>query len=230
MQQQLQEMQNVMRQQQEIISGLTAAARNNDHNPPANSIANDVMQQFVKSPAKFFAEVNPCKTCLSFNVSNYTEWETAIDQALQNAFNWNKSFLNNKVDNFALLESCQNTAVAMLMRGTLDKALRSIVELHELPLSKELFDLLKSKCKQSGCRHKVMLIKKVLKFASNNSPASKSWLAQFCAIISNIERAKISVNELAGLILQSTAPTQRILSTRLANPWTTCQPCRRLAK
>jgi hypothetical protein len=61
LQQQLAEMQNVMRQQQEIISGLTNAARNNHHNPPANSIANKVLRQFVKSPTKFFAKVNPRK-------------------------------------------------------------------------------------------------------------------------------------------------------------------------
>jgi hypothetical protein len=62
LQQQLAEMQNIMRQQQEIISGLT---RNNHHHPPPNSIANDVLRQFVKSPTKFFAEVNPRKPQLS---------------------------------------------------------------------------------------------------------------------------------------------------------------------
>jgi hypothetical protein len=201
-QQQLAEMQIVMRQQQEIISGLT---RNNHQHPPPNSIANDVLRQFVKSPSKFFAEVNPRKPCLAFDGSNYTEWETAIDCALQHAFDRNKSFLNNEVDNFALLDSIQNTAVSMLMRSTLDEALLSIVESHELSSSKALFELLKSKCKRSGRRHKIILIEKVLKFASENSPASESWLARFCAIISNVERAKILVNELAGLILQTLA-------------------------
>jgi hypothetical protein len=93
----------------------------------------------------------------------------------------------------------------MLMRDTLDEALLSIVESHKLSSSKELFALLKTKCKQSGHCHKIILIEKVLKFASENSSASESWLARFCAIISDIERAKISVNELAGLILQSLA-------------------------
>jgi hypothetical protein len=79
MAQQLAEMQNVMRQQQEIISELTASARNNHHNPPTNSIANKVMRKFVKSPTKFFAEVNPRKPCLSFDGSNYTKWEAAVD-------------------------------------------------------------------------------------------------------------------------------------------------------
>jgi hypothetical protein len=112
-----------MCQQQEIISGLTNAARNNHHNPPSNSIANNVLRQFFKSPAKFFAKVSPRKPCLSFDGSNYTKWETAINCTLQHAFNCNKSFLNNKAGNFALLDSTQNTAVAMLMRSTLEKAL-----------------------------------------------------------------------------------------------------------
>jgi hypothetical protein len=205
MQQQLAEMQNVMRQQQEIISGLINAARNNQHQPPTNSIANDVLRQFVKSPAKFFAEVNPRKPRLSFDGSNYTEWETAVDRALQHAFDRNKSFLNDEVDNFALLDSIQNTAVSMLMRSNLDNALLSIVESHDLSSSKALFELLKSKCKRSGSRHKIILVEKILKFASENSPASESWLARFCAITSDIESAKVSVNELAGLILQSLA-------------------------
>jgi hypothetical protein len=191
-----------MRQQQEIISGLT---RNNHHHPPPNSIANDVLKQFVKSPSKFFAEVNPRKPCLAFDGSNYTKWETAIEHALQHAFNRNKSFLNNEVDNFALLDSIQNTAVSMLMRSTLDEALLLIVELHELSSLKALFELLQSKCKRSGRRHKIILIEKVLKFASKNSPASKSWLARFCAIISDVKRVKILVNELASLILQTLA-------------------------
>ncbi|PLW27500.1 hypothetical protein PCANC_09515 [Puccinia coronata f. sp. avenae] len=91
------------------------------------------------------------------------------------------------------------------MRSTLDKALLSIVESNEISSSKELFELLQSKCKRSGRRHKVILTKKILKFASKKAPASESWLARFCAIMLDIERAKISVNKLGGLILQALA-------------------------
>lgn len=155
LQNQLQEMQNVMRQQQEIISGLTKAAQAHQQgaphqNIPPNTLANEVLKQFIKSPAKFFAKVNPRKPRLSFDGSNYAEWETAIDRALQHAFVRDKTFLNDDNDNFALLDSLQNKAVAMLMRSTLDDALLSIVESHELSSSKELFDLLKTNCKRSG--------------------------------------------------------------------------------
>ncbi|PLW30371.1 hypothetical protein PCANC_24163 [Puccinia coronata f. sp. avenae] len=196
MAQQLAEMQNVMRQQQEIISGLTNASRNNHHHLPANSIANDVLRQFVKSPSKFFAKVNPRKPCLSFNGSNYTKWETAIDCALQHAFDCNKSFLNDKVNNFALLDSIQNTAVSMLMCSTLDKALLLIVESHNFSKSKALFELLKSKCKRSGRLHKIILIEKVLKSASENSPARKSWLTRFCVIISDFKRCRTPMGQM----------------------------------
>jgi hypothetical protein len=206
---QLTELQPVLRQQAEIISGLTAAARDHQQHqqfpPHQATLSNKVLKQFIKSPAKFFHEVNPRKPCLSFDGSNYSEWETAINRTLQHAFVRDTSFLNDEQDNFCLLDSLQNKAVAMLMRSTLNDALLSIVESHEISSSKELFELLKSCCKRSGRRHKMIMIEKVLKFSSENSPASKSWLARFCAIVSDIERAKISVNEFTGLILQSLA-------------------------
>jgi hypothetical protein len=91
------------------------------------------------------------------------------------------------------------------MRGTLDKALLSIVESNEITVSKDLFELLRSKCKMSGRRHKIILVEKILRFAAKKSPASESWLARFCAIMSDVERAKITVNELGGLLLQALA-------------------------
>jgi hypothetical protein len=153
LQSQFQEMQNVLRQQAEIISGLTAAACDNQqhqHTPPNNSLATEVLKQFVKSPIKFYKEVNPRSLTLSFDGSDYSEWETSIDRALQHAFVRDKSFLNDTQDNFQLLDLIENKTVTMLMRSTLDNALLSIVESHEISLSKELFELLKSKCQRSG--------------------------------------------------------------------------------
>jgi hypothetical protein len=99
----------------------------------------------------------------------------------------------------------QNQAVTSLMRNMLDSALLSIVESGELASSKDLFDLLKLLCKQLGRQHKLILVEKILKFASNHQPASKSWLAKFSGIMSEIEKAKISINKLGGLLLQSMA-------------------------
>jgi hypothetical protein len=102
LQAQLNEMQVVMRQQAEIILGHTAAKRNrhaSQHQGP-NTMSSKVLKQFIKSPSKFYIEVNPQKPRLLFDRSNYTKWETAIDRALQHAFVQDQSFLNNKQDNF----------------------------------------------------------------------------------------------------------------------------------
>ncbi|PLW18521.1 hypothetical protein PCASD_23785, partial [Puccinia coronata f. sp. avenae] len=213
LQAQLNDLQTVMRQQNNMIANLSAAARaqalananNAERTISTNHLADKVMEQFVKSPVKFFKEVNPRKPQLSFNGSNYSEWENAIDRTLQHAFIRDSSFVNDEHNQFHTLDSLQNKAVAMLMRSTLNNALLSIVESVEITLSKQLFELLQSKCKRSGRRHKVILTEKILKFASEKSPPSKSWLARFCAIMSDIERAKINVNELGGLILQALA-------------------------
>jgi hypothetical protein len=163
------------------------------------------MEQFVKSPNKFFKEVNHRKPQLSFDRSNYSKCENAVDRTLQHAFVRENSLLNDKRDNFQQLDSLPNKSVAVLMRSTLDKALLSIIESNKISLSKELFELLQSKCKRSGQHHKVILTQKILKFASEKAPARESWLAQFCSIMSDVERTKISVNELGGLILQALA-------------------------
>ncbi|PLW28898.1 hypothetical protein PCASD_15793 [Puccinia coronata f. sp. avenae] len=210
-QSQLNDLQTVMRQQNDMIVSLQAAARaqalanTNPNTYHSNSLADKMMKQFVKSPVKLFKEVNPRNPKLSFNGSNYTEWENAIDRTLQHVFVRDQTFLNDEQDNFHKLDSLQNKAVAVLMRGTLDDALLSIVESNEITASKDLFKLLRSKCKMSGRRHKIILVEKILRFAAEKSPASESWLARFCAIISDVEQAKVTVNKLGGLLLQALA-------------------------
>jgi multidrug efflux pump subunit AcrA (membrane-fusion protein) len=93
LQAQLNDLQTVMRQQNDMNANLSAAARaqalananNADRTNASNNLADKVMEQFVKSPVKFFKEVNPRKPQLSFNGSNYSEWENAIDRTLQHA-------------------------------------------------------------------------------------------------------------------------------------------------
>ncbi|PLW23197.1 hypothetical protein PCASD_14825 [Puccinia coronata f. sp. avenae] len=211
LQAQLNDLQTVRRQQNEMIANLQAAARaqalanTNPQTYHSNSLTNEMLKKFVKSPVKFFKEVNPQNPKLSFDGSNYTKWENAIDRTLQHVFVRNQSFLNKAQDNYHLLDSLQNKAVAVLMRGTLDNALLPIVESNEIIASKDLFGLLRSSCKMSGQRHKIILIEKILRFAAKKSPASESWLAQFCAIMSDVKQAKITVNKLSGLILQALA-------------------------
>ncbi|KNZ63080.1 hypothetical protein VP01_11911g1, partial [Puccinia sorghi] len=46
-----------------------------------------------------------------------------------------------------------------------------------------------------------MLVERMLQFASDDQPASESWLARFCSIMSDIKRAKLNINEFGGLFL-----------------------------
>ncbi|PLW27504.1 hypothetical protein PCANC_09514 [Puccinia coronata f. sp. avenae] len=127
LQAQLNDLQTVMQQQNNMIANLSAAARAqtlaNSNQPKrtisTNHLADKVMEQFVKSPIKFFNKVNPCHPKLSFDGSNYSEWENAVDWTLQHAFVRDTSFLNDKQDNFQKLDSLQNKSVAMLMRVSL---------------------------------------------------------------------------------------------------------------
>ncbi|KNZ48759.1 hypothetical protein VP01_542g6 [Puccinia sorghi] len=197
-------MQNILQHQNDVIAEFTAEHPTHPKTSQ-NPFADDVKRQFLKSPLKFYKEVNPRKPILSFDGSNYVEWEIAIDRALQHAFVLEKTFLNDEKDQFLGLDLLENKAVAALMRSTLDDALLSIVESQELSSSKDLFNLLRSKCQRSGRRHKIILVEKMLRFASDNLPASESWLARFCSIMSDVERAKLTIDEFGGLFLQCLA-------------------------
>ncbi|KNZ44823.1 hypothetical protein VP01_878g4 [Puccinia sorghi] len=179
--------------QNDEINSLNAKllASHNAHSIPlANSFDDYLLKQFIK-------------TLLSFDRSNYSEWETAVDWTIQHAFP-TTSFL--KIPLFLKsLDNARNKAVTSLLRNTLDTALLTIVESDEITSADNLFTLLRNKCKRSGQHHKIILINQLLKFATERSSASKAWLARFCAVWSDIERAKISRNKLGGLIMQALA-------------------------
>ncbi|KNZ51528.1 hypothetical protein VP01_3915g1 [Puccinia sorghi] len=117
-------MQNILNNQNQVIAELQA--ERTTIKPPTSSFANDIKRQFLKLLLKFYKEVNPRKPILSFDGSNYIEWETAIDRALQHAFVLKTSFLNNEKDQFAGLDLLKGKAVAALMCSTIDDTLLSI--------------------------------------------------------------------------------------------------------
>ncbi|KNZ51862.1 hypothetical protein VP01_3780g2 [Puccinia sorghi] len=196
----------IIRQNDEINSlNAKLVASHNAHSIPlANSLDDYLLKQFIKCPAAVYREVNPRRTLLSFDGSNYSEWETAIDRTIRHAFLLETSFLEIPLF-LKSLDNARNKAVISLLRNTLDTALLTIVESDELTCADDLFTLLRNKCKRSGRRHKIILINRLLKFATERSSASEAWLARFCAVWSDIERAKISGNELGGLIMQALA-------------------------
>jgi hypothetical protein len=109
-------------------------------------MADYLMKQFIKPPETIFNKFNPRKPTLAFDGS---KWRSAINRTLQHAFLSNKFFVGND-DLFSVMNLVQNQAVTLLMCNTLDLSLLLIVESGEVTSSKDLFVLLKSKCKRSG--------------------------------------------------------------------------------
>ncbi|KAA1084100.1 hypothetical protein PGT21_050268 [Puccinia graminis f. sp. tritici] len=198
----------IVQQQNQTIANLAnlATSRLQPPEPPPTSYADLMLRQFIKDPVQTHDRTNPQKPILAFDGSNYVEWEKAIDRTLQHAFVRDSPFIeDSKYDNFDALGIIENKKVAELMRNTLHKDLLTIVESEGLSSAKDIFKSLREKCKRSGQRHKVILINRIIKFAGERLPASESWLARFCTIMTDVERANISINEFAGLLLQSLA-------------------------
>ncbi|KNZ55539.1 hypothetical protein VP01_2654g4 [Puccinia sorghi] len=145
-----------------------------------------LMKQFIKCPVAFYCNVNPRKTLLSFDGSNYGDLETVIDRKIRHAFLMENSFLKN------LFLKSLNIAH--------NKAWNPM---------KSLLLMSCSTCYATNARDPVILINRLLKFATEQLLASEAWLAWFCAAWSDIKQAKITGNELGGLIIQAleSAPT-----------------------
>jgi hypothetical protein len=75
---QLAELQQNLATQSKMIANLSA---NHHHNPPNpwDSMADYLMKQFIKSPVTIINKVNPRKPTLTFDGSNWSEWESTIN-------------------------------------------------------------------------------------------------------------------------------------------------------
>jgi hypothetical protein len=202
----------IVSQQNQTIASLANLATSAQQQPPPklDNYSDLMLRQFIKDPVLTHNRTNPQKPILAFDGSNYVEWEKAIDCTLQHAFVRNTPFIvEDNYDNFDTIGIVPSKKIAELMINTLHVDLLTIVESEGLTLPKDLLKALREKCRRSGRRHKVILVNKLIKFAGERSPASESWLARFCTMMTDIERAKITINEFAGLLLQSlaTAPT-----------------------
>lgn len=69
-----------------------------------------------------------------------------------------------------------------------------------------------------------MLVEKLLRMASDNLPASESWLARFCSIMSDVERSKLTIDEFGGLFLQAIVKADRLEELRVFNVPTPPRP------
>jgi hypothetical protein len=179
----------IVQQQNQTITNLATLATSRLQPPESQPTSHKdlMLRQFIKDPVQTHNRTNPQQPILAFDGSNYIEWEKAIDWTLQHAFARDSPFITeDNYDNFDALGLIENKKVAELMRNTLHTSLLTIVESEGLSSSKELFKVLREKCKKSGRRHKVILVNQIIKFASERSPASKSWLAPFCTIMTDI--------------------------------------------
>jgi hypothetical protein len=194
---QLRNQNELIQNQSQELSNLHTHTANHPHNPnhPVQlSNAENVLKQFIKLPIKMFNDENPKKPNLAFNGSNISDWGKAIYCTLVNAFDREGLFIKN-LDNFSKLNRPKNQAVASLIRNLLDPALLTIVESGANNKPRDLFVLLRKKCKCSGRCHKLMAIEKLLLLASKRPPASKSWLASWCNLKADLDCANPALDE-----------------------------------
>ncbi|EFP83077.2 uncharacterized protein PGTG_09030 [Puccinia graminis f. sp. tritici CRL 75-36-700-3] len=208
LQRKLDKMNHIMSQQAQVLGNLAAAAREQPVSPHLqenlNLIEDMKLNLFIQLPVDVFNQVNPIGPILAFDGSNYVEWTKAIDRTLQFAFSRDQSFFDDLHNSFDLL-MLQNRAVTSLIVGTIDEELSTVVVTGGWMPAVELFDLLRETCERPERRHKIILAKEIIKLAVEQSPASEDWLNRFHTIMTDIKQAKISVDELGGLLMQSLA-------------------------
>ncbi|PLW16669.1 hypothetical protein PCANC_13356 [Puccinia coronata f. sp. avenae] len=197
----------LLQNQSNELFTLKTHAANQPHPSHSQNVhlshAENVLKQFIKSPIKMFYDENPKKPILAFDGSNYPDWEKAIDRTLVHAFDRDASFIED-LDNFEKLNQPENRAVASLIRNSLDPALVTIIESGTNNKSRERFLALRKRCtRRSGRRHKLMAIEKILRLASERPPASKTWLASWCALKADLDRVNPTLDEVWGLLLQA---------------------------
>jgi hypothetical protein len=162
----------------------------------------DIIKLFLKLPTSFHTKHNPQKVKLLFDGSNYQHWERKVNRTLSYVFGTETKFVENEA-NFITQGKRKQGAIAVLLRGTIDKSLLSIVEgtAGECPL--KIFKLLKSKCSRSDRCHKISLIDQLSILIANKSPGNKLTLGKWSKIMAEITQLKILADELGGLFLQN---------------------------
>jgi hypothetical protein len=118
-------MQEQLAQMQQMFTQFT-------HNASQQSNTNtrpdfDIIKTFLKLPTSFHTEHNPQKVKLLFDGSNYQHWEREVNRTLSYVFDTETKFVENKA-NFITQGKREKGAIAVLLRGTVDESLLSIVQ------------------------------------------------------------------------------------------------------
>jgi hypothetical protein len=135
-------MQEQLLQMQQMFAQFTNSSQllNPDTRPNYN-----VVKTFLKSPTTFHKEHNPQQVKLLYDGSNYQRWERKLNRTLSYVFDTETKFVENKA-NFVTRGNCKKAAISVLLQGTVDKSLFSIVEGTAGECLLEIFKLLKKKC------------------------------------------------------------------------------------
>ncbi|PLW50687.1 hypothetical protein PCASD_00710 [Puccinia coronata f. sp. avenae] len=186
-------------QMQQMLAQMhTSNQQSNQHTRPDF----DVVKSFLKSPVTLHHEHNPQKVKLMFDGSNFQRWEREVNRTLSYVFDSEAKFTDNKA-NFITRGKREKGAIAVLLRGTIDESLLSIVEGTAGECPSEIFKLLKSKCSRSNRRHKISLIDQLSHLIADKSPGNELTLGKWSKVMAELSQLKITADEMGGLFFQN---------------------------
>lgn len=196
----------------EIITNLQARVERSERNQPAHLTSrtgdshNDdpIAKKFIEDPVTIHNTMNPRKTVLVFDGSNYSQWESAINHTLRRALRPDSSFMNDpNAFNHLSRDYCKS--ITILLRNTIDNTLLSVVEGSGTEDAKSLIDLLRKKCSKTDRRHKLAIIDRFLTAVNNKSGSDDLWIAGWHKIIADLNRVDVTLDEFYGLVVQASA-------------------------
>ncbi|KAA1070416.1 Dcp1p-Dcp2p decapping enzyme complex alpha subunit [Puccinia graminis f. sp. tritici] len=167
-----------------------------------NSWQEVVLQNFLKSSYKLHVEVNPDNPILAYDGSNYQLWKDAIDGTLQHAFSLNESVIK-KTNDLLDIATEENHAITSLIRNTVVKPLRDLIQSSGEKTANKMFKLMKTKCERSDRRHKIDLMSKLIELVNDPTPADKLTLSKWAKVMSDLGQSKVTLDEAGGILLQS---------------------------
>ncbi|KAH9450700.1 hypothetical protein Pst134EB_018225 [Puccinia striiformis f. sp. tritici] len=170
--------------------------------PHQQSRSEDKIRRFNGDVQKIHGGRNPDFASLLYDGSNYQIWEREINRTLGFVFDTPKAFLENE-DNFSVRAVDEQSSISALLRSTIHKDLRAIVDGSSEQSALDLFKLIKLNCSHSNQQYKLKIVDQLLALSASKSPGSELVLAKWTKIFTDIEQLKIPTNELCGLILQS---------------------------
>ncbi|POW17540.1 hypothetical protein PSTT_00460 [Puccinia striiformis] len=208
----------ILSQQREILDFKQQSAHNRQQPPhqqqqqfpaPYQHLRSEAkIRQFNGAVQKTHADRNTDHTSLLYDGSNYQTWEKEINRTLGFVFDTPKPFLSSD-DNFSMRAVDEESSISALLRLTIHKDLRAIVDGNSEQSALDLFKLIKLNCSHSNRQYKLKIVDQMLSLAGSKSPGSELTLAKWTKVFTDIEQLKIPTTKLCGLILQNSfnAPT-----------------------